>query len=69
MASKQNDFSVQNLDYDATIKHYQDLNNQIEQKTHEVFESVTKLSNQTEMVVCFMNFNTFLTAAKRNCLN
>jgi len=45
MAYKQNEF---NVDFDATIKHYQDLNNQIELKTHEVFESVNKLNHITE---------------------
>ena len=64
MAHKQNEFNVQNIDYDATIKHYQDLNSRIEQKTHEVFESVTKLNNLTEKVIANLLSITLFNAAK-----
>jgi len=50
MSNRRNE-SVSDVDYEATIRHYQDLNDQIELKTHEVFESVIKLSNQTDKSV------------------
>jgi len=66
MAHKQNEFNVQNIDYDATIKHYQDLNSRIEQKTHEVFESVTKLNNLTEKDESKSVENVLEISSKRN---
>ena len=51
MPTKRNRLIGEYTDYDANIRHYQDINNQIERKTIAVLETASKFGNESEKQV------------------